>query len=64
MIELGNILGTINSGGTINNSKELCVKASESISGTNKICQYRCPASRGYAMTINSHQICRPSITR
>ena len=64
MIELGNILGTSNSSGTINNSMELCVKASESISGTNKICQYRCPASGGYAMTIRSHEICRPSITR
>ena len=64
MIELGNILGTSNNSGTINNSREICIKMSESISGTNKICNYNCPASGGYAMTIRSHQVCSPSTTK
>jgi len=64
MIELGNILGTPNTSGTINKAQEICFKTSESISGLNKICNYNCPASGGYAMTIRSHQVCSPSTTK
>jgi len=64
MIELGNILGTPNTSGTINKAQEICFKTSESISGLNKICNYNCPASGGYAMTIRSHQVCSPSTNK
>ena len=40
-----------------------CIKTGERISGTNKICYYDCAGSEA-AITVKSHQLCPPTITR
>ena len=55
-------LAIVTSSGT-SSAAEFCTFKRESSSGLNKICYYDCAGSEA-AITIGSHEVCPPSITR